>query len=495
MSYYAIGIGGTGAKCLEALIHLAAAGLMPDNRNLYLLFVDSDRSNGNGNRTGNLLKCYQDCRENYVGGENLFKTPIPSLNQEGDANNSNRWSPTEIGINLKTFVGKTRLSDDFSALFDTLFTPNEADTVLNEGFRGRPAIGSAVMAHAVDLEITEPWRTLKSRMKADTGEGRSPKIMVFGSIFGGTGAAGFPTISRLLDNWAKTFDAQNPLQIGGTLLLPYFSFDGGKIGDDELHVKSDDFVLNTQAALKYYQQLNFHEIMNVIYLLGADEQREMPSVSIGGGEQENPPHWIELCAALAAVDFYSKDNSRSHTYKLLSRQNSGRLNWSDLPNPSVKRNLLHLARFSFAYLSTYYPMLKNIEASGKGHNAAWYVNFFRYKNINLSSRFDHELDHVKIYCEKFLLWLANIQYYVTGTEQGAKDLIDYSSFAYFSNDRLRLRNDFDLAGFEHILPSDMVRGKNNLDHLWASMSDERSPRDSNQNAWAFINTLYRQSGK
>ena len=26
MAYYAIGIGGTGSKCLETLIHLAAAG-------------------------------------------------------------------------------------------------------------------------------------------------------------------------------------------------------------------------------------------------------------------------------------------------------------------------------------------------------------------------------------------------------------------------------------------------------------------------------------
>lgn len=494
MSYYAIGIGGTGAKCLEALIHLCAAGLMPDNKSLYLLFVDSDRSNGNGTRTGNLLKCYQDCRTNYVGGENLFKTGIPPLNQDEDRNGSNNWSPTEIGINLETFVSRNRLAEEFGYLFDILFSPNEAGTVLNEGFRGRPSIGSAVMAHAVNLDSAEPWKSLKSRMKADTGEGRSPKVMVFGSIFGGTGASGFPTISRLLHNWGEGFD-KNPLQIGGTLLLPYFSFDGDKISDTELHVKSDDFVLNTQAALKYYHQQNFHEIMNATYLLGADEQREMPSVSIGGGGQENPPHWLELCAALAAIDFYSKDNSKTHTYKLLARQNPGNLEWSDLPHNSVKRDLLQLARFSFAYLSTYYPMLKDIETSGKKHKAAWYVNFFHYKNINISSRFEHELEHIKTYCEKFLLWFANIQFYVTGTEQGAKHLIDYSSFAYFNNNQLYLRDNFDLPGFEYILPSDMVRGKNNLDYLWENMSNEPPPSDSNQNAWAFINTLYRQSGK
>jgi len=30
MNYYVIGIGGTGAKCIEALTHLCAAGMMPD---------------------------------------------------------------------------------------------------------------------------------------------------------------------------------------------------------------------------------------------------------------------------------------------------------------------------------------------------------------------------------------------------------------------------------------------------------------------------------
>jgi hypothetical protein len=35
MSYYVIGIGGTGAKCVEAFIHLCAAGLMPDNKSFF----------------------------------------------------------------------------------------------------------------------------------------------------------------------------------------------------------------------------------------------------------------------------------------------------------------------------------------------------------------------------------------------------------------------------------------------------------------------------
>ena len=46
MGYYAIGVGGTGAKCLESLIHLSAAGMMPKSDELHVLFVDPDTSNG-----------------------------------------------------------------------------------------------------------------------------------------------------------------------------------------------------------------------------------------------------------------------------------------------------------------------------------------------------------------------------------------------------------------------------------------------------------------
>ena len=45
-----IGIGGTGAKCAEALIHLCAAGLGPDRCSIML--VDQDEPNGNASGAG-----------------------------------------------------------------------------------------------------------------------------------------------------------------------------------------------------------------------------------------------------------------------------------------------------------------------------------------------------------------------------------------------------------------------------------------------------------
>ena len=69
----------------------------------------------------------------------------------------------------------------------------EKETPLQEGFRGHPSIGSAVMAKMVDLQEDETWREFRKNISNDDGEA---KVFLAGSIFGGTGASGFPTIAQ-----------------------------------------------------------------------------------------------------------------------------------------------------------------------------------------------------------------------------------------------------------------------------------------------------------
>ena len=60
MAYYLIAAGGTGAKCVNAFVHLVAAGLMPTNDAIQIYFVDADVTNGNRNLTLNAIKFYQE---------------------------------------------------------------------------------------------------------------------------------------------------------------------------------------------------------------------------------------------------------------------------------------------------------------------------------------------------------------------------------------------------------------------------------------------------
>jgi hypothetical protein len=65
MSYYLIGIGGTGARCMESFIHLNGAGLLKDNQAVNLLYVDADVSCGNLTRTQQTVELYAKVK-NYV---------------------------------------------------------------------------------------------------------------------------------------------------------------------------------------------------------------------------------------------------------------------------------------------------------------------------------------------------------------------------------------------------------------------------------------------
>ena len=58
---------------------------------------------------------------------------------------------------------------------------------MDKGFRGHPSIGASIMAQTA-LGEDEPWKTFRALVKTDT----DAKVFLAGSIFGGTGASGFP---------------------------------------------------------------------------------------------------------------------------------------------------------------------------------------------------------------------------------------------------------------------------------------------------------------
>lgn len=47
--YFVLGIGGTGMRCIESLIHLCAMGMFDDTE-IHLLALDTDKNNGNFSR-------------------------------------------------------------------------------------------------------------------------------------------------------------------------------------------------------------------------------------------------------------------------------------------------------------------------------------------------------------------------------------------------------------------------------------------------------------
>ena len=482
MGYYAIGIGGTGAKCLESLIHLAAAGMMPDG-DLHLLFVDPDAANGSRARVEETLAHYVSCKDQFNLGQ------VALLNTKIVPADPILWTPfdtTNPSLN-EFFHYENFRNSSAGKLFDVLYSRSEKESSLEEGFRGHPSIGSAVMAKTVDLKTDPTWNTFRKKIAGDDG---GAKVFLAGSIFGGTGASGFPTIAQIVK---EALD----VKLGGALLLPYFKFmDDGD--DKKLKAKSDEFLMNTQTALKHYHLWNQTGIYDAVYLFG-DESRIDVENALGGPAQKNASHFIELYAALAAIDFFGKDFAGNHggQYFMTAREQSNQLNWRDLPDgnngDTVRLRIGQLARFAVVYLSVYHPALQKIaDHSRDAYRASWFVDFFERRKISIDQAL---LSTLEKYCNDFLLWLANIQENCSNME--TIELIDYSVYAERKTDgNLALKSPKNFSNdLSHLIQSQTETESNVLDKLWERMCNSRSKGRDAQGIGKFLRALYDNCGQ
>ncbi len=484
-NYYAIGIGGTGAKCIEALVHLAAAGALPPGQ-LYTIFVDPDTANGSLGRAQDILKLYTTCKgpNMQLGETDLFRNELKCASEV--------WSPLSGGgtQQLGDVFGYDLLDSRTRSLFEVLYSKKERETDLQMGFRGRPAIGAAVMAKTLTFGSGGIWQSFRDLLTRDGNTGDGAKIFLFGSIFGGTGAAGFPTIARLIDKELSNISIQRSnVELSGALVLPYFSFISNN-NDDELKANAEQFLTTTQVALKDYYEKGNTGVYDSVYLVGAESLSPLENYSLGSRDQKNEPHFIELYAALAAVDFFQDDNPSG--YKMIAKRRGEPIGWGDLPysafdNKDLKQYIEQLTRFAFAYLRSYFPELESARSDGKGHRYPFYVNFFERDKAGIDNKL---IAAVKDYCTFFLQWLTGIQ--TSATSDGGYNsvkLVNHTAFANVAPENFR-QKEFDSL----MLPSESGSSRA-LDKLYSRMAGAKV-RDTNARGFGkFLHALYRECAR
>jgi hypothetical protein len=269
----------------------------------------------------------------------------------------------------------------------------------------------------------EPWGSLITQVQGDVGGGQSPKILLCGSIFGGTGAAGLPTIGRLISKKLERLNIRDQVKVGCLFLLPYFGFLPSPGEDpDGVFARSEQFLLNTEAALRYYST-QAQEIFDTVYLLG-NQTLSQVNFSIGKNSQRNQAHFVEIFAGLAARQFFLNTPCERGTVVLVSRGKDGHLTWGDLPNEQdVQSALVTATRFAYIWLSEIVPELTN--AREKGFDsfrllAPWLIKIFESGGGSRWSgrrdslhNFDDKEQQVAIvtvseWCKEYLRWLSEI---------------------------------------------------------------------------------------
>lgn len=423
--HYYIGVGGTGARVAEALIHLCAAGLGPDE--LFLMLIDPDAGNGNLSRTTELIKKYQDIQKQAgtrADDVNVFRTKIVTPNPEV-------WTIFEQqNQTLSAFITLNLLEATAPPLkhfAEMLFTEEDLHEQLNEGFRGRPAIGAVVMAqpNADDPPWSEFWAEIAKINRAEEA-----KVFVVGSIFGGTGAAGIPTLGAaavIRDRAALDAEKQkSKIYLGSCLVLPYFTFDQNIPLEERtrLFVKPEDFPLATSSALYYYltKQLSYDEM----YLVGDSGAEVVGTFAAGSGTQKNRAHYVELAAGLSALDFYQHGEAAPNREKqyFISARNGSDINWDGLPSArhthlvsavqaSVRYRLTAAAMFFYSLGAYGRETLDMLTRDPRAVPPAWFKDHFGAAKGD--ARRDprdpvqgEAIRHVEEYGQRYLHWLRDL---------------------------------------------------------------------------------------
>ena len=241
---------------------------------------------------------------------------------------------------------------------------------------------------------------------------KKPKVLLCGSIFGGTGASGLPTIARLITNKLSDLNIRERVRVGSIFILPYFGFTS-PAGESEngIYAQSDKFLLNTEAALRYYVT-QAQGIFDTVYLLG-NENLAKVQFSIGKNTQRNQPHFIELYAGLAARHFLTENHPDEETIVLLSRTQSKYINWDDIPDgKQVHKVLGTTTRFAYTWLAIIAPELANVKQTGLDRSLLpWVKRFYPPKDAQYVFDSDVQQNAIAIinnWCKDYLRWLKDI---------------------------------------------------------------------------------------
>lgn len=290
---YVFGIGGTGARVIRSLTMLLASGVkLGENIDTVIpVIIDQDRSNGDLTRTIALLKTYKSLHDQLKFGRNskseFFKTNIDDLNT------SFRMHVADVADkDFQSYIKYLNLDTRNKALVSLLFSKKNLEAHMDVGFKGNPNMGSVVLNNFSTEADNDLGSILESFQSGD-------KIFIISSIFGGTGAAGFPLLLKTL---RQAQSSQLPsaalvanAPIGAITVLPYF----GVQHDEDSEINMDSFMSKAKAALSYYRDnLN----TDVLYYI-SDKLSKNYDNHEGDSAQRNNAHFVEMVAALSIVDF------------------------------------------------------------------------------------------------------------------------------------------------------------------------------------------------
>lgn len=306
MKTYVFGIGGTGARVIKALTMLLATGVEIKTDEIVPIFIDPDAAAADLTRAISLLREYKYMHDQFHYTNDVknrfFKTTVSELVPGYRLELSNTRNDR-----FRRYMGFDSLDIANQALAYMLFSEKNLDSDMEVGFKGNPNIGSVVLNQFAQsdafLEFANSFRP-------------GDRIFIISSIFGGTGASGFPLLLKNLRGIDSSLPNAGNIKdapIGAITVLPYFNLAQSQDGAGD--IDSSTFISKAKAALEYYDRnISGNKSLNALYYI-ADNIYDMYEYSEGGTTQRNKAHVIELLAAMSIIDFCKIDDGHVEVYR------------------------------------------------------------------------------------------------------------------------------------------------------------------------------------
>lgn len=294
---YIFGIGGTGSRVLRSLAMLMAGGAdMGNTSEVVPVIIDPDKSNGDLTRTIEILSAYDKIHSQLHFSETtkkaFFRTGLKRV-----VNNFTFQLAGTDDRRFNKFIALDSMESRANRAFARLlFSEKNLQAKMDVGFKGNPNIGSVVLNQLV---LSDSLSDITNDFE------RGDRIFIISSIFGGTGASGFPLLVKTFRTNANLpkHALLNNAPIGAVSILPYFNLQS----DEESEIDSSTFISKAKSALAYYEHnMSGQNGANSLYFL-ADQPQTTYENHEGKAAQRNDAHLIELLAATAIVHFAQSD--------------------------------------------------------------------------------------------------------------------------------------------------------------------------------------------
>jgi hypothetical protein len=185
-------------------------------------------------------------------------------------------------------------------------------------------------------------------------------VFFISSIFGGTGAAGFPLLVKNLRDQAVDLpqpSVRAKVPAGALVMLPYFKLQqpsAQEKADGQDFIDSNTFITKTKTALSYYAE-NLDGLES-LYYLGDQAGQPLPN-NPGRAEQRNQAHLLELLGALSIPHFLGQpanqlDRTSPAYHEFGLKGDEATFDFSQLP-PALRRDVAR-PMIQFHYFARYF---------------------------------------------------------------------------------------------------------------------------------------------